>query len=86
MPVQILGRHRAPEPVALAQVAVKVEQELRLPDLLYAFGMHLQAHALTQSDNGTHDCHIIIVPGQAGDKTLIDFQLLHGQALEPQQR
>ena len=86
LPVDRLGSAGARQAEALAVIALLLEKEARLSGLLDALGDHLQPQVVRQTDYRTGDRGVLAVIRQAGDEALVDLQLVHVHALEPQQR
>src|SRR5690606_21603399 len=80
------GRLRTSEPVALTVIAAQLAKKVRLRLGFDAFGQHLQAHAVAQADHRSGNRDIVEVVRQAGDKALIQFQLVERQTFETRQR
>ncbi|MNJ80856.1 hypothetical protein D3C77_793930 [compost metagenome] len=63
-----------------------MQQETGLLCLLDALGMHLHAHAPGQGDDHPDNRDVVLIQRQPGNEALVDLQLLHRQAFQPQQR
>ena len=63
-----------------------LHQKSLLRILLYAFGHHLQFHALRQPQQGFHNGRTVVVMRQVRHKRTVNLERMQGQLPQPVQR